>query len=75
MFFVKWVSRGWFWVSFLCLLMTLGTLFLIFEGVGSKLAIIVFFGGILSASRVTGEILLGVRGGQVTAWKGQRGGQ
>ena len=43
MFFVKWVSRGWFWVSFLCLLMTLGTLFLIFEGVGSKLAIIGFF--------------------------------
>jgi hypothetical protein len=57
----------------LCLLVTLGTLLLIFEGVGSKLEILVFSGGILSVSRVTGEILPGGRGGQVTAWKGQRG--
>ena len=45
------------------------------DGVGRELEIIVFFGGILSASRVTGEIFPRGRGGQVTACKGQRGGQ
>ena len=32
-FFTKLVSREWFYVTFLCLLVTFGTLFLISEGI------------------------------------------
>ena len=32
-----WCLEGWFQVSFWCLLVALGTLFMIFDGIGSRL--------------------------------------